>query len=266
MRIRSAHSCHTVRSWVSAAHDDELSVERQVAMDSHLASCTACRRTQEELASLGVALRRGASEHRPDDTAFTGLSTEVLARTPSEQHASWRRRVREVVREGPVLWIVGGALTATMTVTVLSANLLSLATPVHPRSLAGILQASAAPPAVEAPLPALGSNANPIRLISSASLPNFRRDGRAASMLTQPWPPLMLPNLALTGIVTQEGQFASVEILRNGSYDADLDRAVSRLVSGVRFEPVLADGAPVAAEVVWLLERTTVHEGETEET
>ena len=50
--------CRTVRSWVLAAHDDDLSVERQVAMNAHLASCTACRRARGELASPGVALRK----------------------------------------------------------------------------------------------------------------------------------------------------------------------------------------------------------------
>ena len=268
MRAPTTLHCRTVRSGVSAAHDDELSVERQVAMGSHLASCTACRRAQKELASLGVALRRGAAEHRPDDTAFTGLATEVLARTPFEQNASWRRRVREMVEDGPGLWIVGGALAATMAMTVLIATVLSLATPVHPQSLAGVLQTSVA----------LGSNANPIPLAKGITwvgpakdrfayapqlLPRVLwADTRAAAMLIQPLPPLLLPKLALTAVVTREGQLASVEILRDGTPDADLARAVSRLASGVRFIPARAGGAPVAVNVVWLLERMIVH-GET---
>ena len=265
MSVPTTPRCRTVRSWVSAAHDDELSVERQVAMDSHLASCAACRRAQDELTVLGVALKRGAAEHRPDDTAFAGLATEVLARLPFERGARLRRRVREVVEEGHGLWIMGGALAATVAVTVLA--VLSLATPVHPRSLSSILQASVA----------LGSNANPLSLAKGVTwagpakgrfayaiqlLPRVSADARAAAMLIQPLPPLLLENLALTAVVTREGQLASVEILREGAPDADLARAVSRLASGVRFLPARAGGAPVAVNVVWLLERTTVH-GET---
>ena len=253
--------CRTVRSWVSVAHDDELSVERQVAMDSHMASCDACRRAQDELVSLRALLRRGAAEHRPDDAAFAGLATEVLARTSVEQAASWRRRVREVVEDGPGLWIAGGALAATMAVTLAIAMVLS--TPVQPGSLAGLLQTSVA----------LGSNANPISLATGVTwagpaqdrfayaaqlLPRVWADARAAAMLIQPLPPLLLENLTLTAVVTREGQLASVRVLHEGIPDADLDRAVSRLASDVRFVPARAGDAPVAVNVIWLLERTTV--------
>ena len=270
MPVPTTPRCRTVRSWVSAAHDDELSVERQVAMNSHLASCAACRRAQNDLAVLGVALRSGAEEHQPDDAAFAGLAAEVLARTAFEQDASWRRRVREMVEEGPGLWIIGGALAATMAVTVLIATVLSLATPVHPRSLAGLLQTSVA-------LGSLGSNTNPISLAKGITwagpaqgrfayaaqlLPRVWADTRAAAMLIQPLPPLLLENLALTVVVTREGELASVQVLREGTPDANLARAVSRLASGVRFVPARVAGAPVAVNVVWLLERTTVR-GET---
>ena len=77
-------------------------------------------------------------------------------------------------------------------------------------------------------------------------------------MLIQPLPALLLENLALTAGVTREGQLASVKVLREGTPDADLDRAVSRLASGVRFVPASVAGARVAVNVVWLLERTTV--------
>ena len=266
MTVPTTPRCRTVRSWVSVAHDDELSVERQVAMDSHLTSCAACRRAQDELVSLGVALRRGAAEQRPDDTAFAGLATEVLARTPFKQDTSWRQRVREMVEEGTGLWIVGGALASTMAMTLLVATVLN-ATPVQPGSLAGLLQTSVA----------LGSNANPISLAKGITwvgpakgrfayapqlLPRVWADTRAAAMLIQPLPPLLIENLTLTAVVTREGQLASVKVVREGTPDEDLDRAVSRLASSMRFVPARAGGAPVAVKVVWFLERTTVH-GET---
>ncbi len=231
-------------------------------MDSHLAQCAACRRTRDELAALGVALRRGGAEHRPDDAAFVRLAPEVLARLSLEKNASWGPRVREVVEDGPHLWIVAGAVAATLAATVLVATILN-ATPVQPGSLSGILQTSVA----------LGSNANPISLATSITwagpargrfayatqlLPRVSPDARAAAMLIQPLPPLLLENLALTAVVTREGQLASVKVLHEDPPDADLARAVSRLASGVRFIPARAGDAPVAVNVVWLLERTTV--------
>ena len=265
MTVPTPSRCRTVRSWISAAYDDELSFDRQVAMDAHLTSCAACRRTRDEISVLGVALRRGAAERRPDDTAFAGLQTEVLARTAFTQDASWRQRVREMVDEGTGLWIVGGALASTMAMTLLAAVL--NATPVQPGSLAGLLQTSVA----------LGSNANPISLATGVTwagpakgrfayapqlLPRVWADTRTAAMLIQPLPPLLLENLTLTAVVTREGQLASVKVVREGSPDEDLDRAVSRLASSMRFVPARAGGAPVAVTVVWFLERTTVH-GET---
>ncbi|MBQ02226.1 MAG: hypothetical protein CL477_16280 [Acidobacteria bacterium] len=255
--------CRTVRSWVSVAHDGELSLERQVAMDAHLARCARCRRIRDELALLRIALIQGATEHRAEDEAFARLAPEVLARTTLEQDASLGRRVRELVEEGHRLWFIGGALAATMTVAVLVATVLSLATPVHPRSLARVLRTSSR----------LGTNANPISLAKGVTwagpaegsfayaaqlLPRVLADTRAAAMLMQPLPPLLLENLALTAVVTREGELASVEVLRESAPDADLARAVSRLASGVRFVPARAAGAPVAVSVIWLIERMTV--------
>jgi len=171
MNVATPPHCRTVRSWISAAYDDELSFDRQVAMDAHLASYAACRRTRDEISVLGVALRRGAAERRPDDTAFAGLQTEVLARTAFTPDASWRQRVREMVDEGTGLWIVGGALASTMAMTLFAAVL--NATPVQPGSLAGLLQKSVA----------LGSNAT-TRSPSRQALPG--RGRRRTASHTRP--------------------------------------------------------------------------------
>ena len=119
---------------------------------------------------------------------------------------------------------------------------------------------------------------------TGVSLPHVSADTQAAAMLIQPLPPLVLKNLALSAVVTREGLLASVEVLRQHSVeargatlregtrgspessgvrngttpDAELQRALSRLASDVRFVPARAGGAPVAVNVVWLLERTTV--------
>jgi len=87
---------------------------------------------------------------------------------------------------------------------------------------------------------------------------------RAAATLIQPSPALILGNLTLTAVGTHEGPLTSWDVLRVDTPDANLIRAVSRLASGVRFEPAQVAGSPIAVNVVWGLERTTVapHQGE----
>ncbi len=240
--------CRTIRRWLTDAHDGELSIDRRVALDGHLDTCHRCRRAQDELTTIGMALRRGAAQHRPDETAFARLAPEVLARVAQEQDTRWIQRVRDAVDDGPRLWIMGGALAATVAAALVVAAVLSLATPMHPSSLAGLLQSSSR----------LGSNANPLWLVAGVTLPHVSPDTRAAAMLIRPLPPLALDNLALTAVVTREGALASVEVILDGAPDAALTRAVTRFTSDVRFEPARAGGAPVAVNVVWLLERTTV--------
>jgi len=250
MRVLISLRCRTVRTWLTAAHDDELSVERQVTLDAHLASCARCRGVRDDLVSVATLIREGAAEYRPDQTAFARLAPEVLARRTMEPDTRWRHRVRDAVEDRQRLWLIGGTLTATV-VGALVLAFLSLAAPTHPGSLASWLQG----------LSGLGSNANPRWLVTGVTLPRVAADSRAEAMLMQPLPPLGIPNLALRAVVTREGQLESVEVITDGVPDAALTRAVSRLASDVRFEPARARRGPVAVNVVWLLERTTVAAG-----
>lgn len=248
MRILTSLRCRTVRTWLTIAHDDELSVERQVALDGHLTSCGRCRRVRDDLVSLATLIRQGAAELRPDETAFARLAPEVMARKTMEPDAQWGHRIRDAIDDRQRLWMLGGTLAATIAGAIVVAAVVGLSTPTHPGSLAGLLRASTA----------LGSNANPLWLVAGVTLPRVEADTRAAAMLIQPFPPLAVRNLALTAVVTREGQLESVEVIHDGTPDAALARAVSRFASDVRFEPARARGVPVAVNVVWLLERTTV--------
>ena len=268
--------CRTARQWLTAAHDGELPVARQVALDAHLDSCVSCRRGRHDLTAIGVALREYATEHRPDETDCAGLASRVLATVPAGPHRPFERRLREVAADGQRLCVVGGAAASMLVAGVFVAMALSFSPPVHPHSLAGFLQGSNS----------LGSNANPLLgFETGVSLPHVWADTQAAAMLIRPLPPLVLENLALAAVVTREGELASVEVLRQHSADgrrdtpgehaaggsrrvaggaareAELQRALSRLASDVRFVPARAWGGPVAVNVVWLLERTTVLPG-----
>lgn len=251
MRPLTSLRCRTVHTWLTAAHDGELSVGRRMALDAHLTTCVDCRAVRDDLTSLATALRQGAAQHRPDAGAFARLAPEVMARKTMEPDTQWRHRLRDAIDDQQRRWMIGGTLAATLAGAIVIAALVGLAVPTHPGSLARLLRTTTA----------LGSNANPLWLVAGVTLPRVAADTRAKAMLTQPLRPLGIPNLALTAVVTREGQLASVEVIHDGVPDAALTRAVSRLASDVRFEPARALGAPVAVNVVWLLERTTVAAG-----
>ncbi len=270
--------CRTARQWLTASHDGELPVARQVALDAHLDACPDCRRVRQDLGTISGALREYATEHRPNDLESAGMVSSVLESLPSGSCRPLPRRLREAAADGQRLCVVGGAIVSMLVAGLFAAMALSLSPPVHPHSLSGFLQGANR----------LGSNANPLRgFETGVSLPHVSPDTQGAAMLIRPLPPLVLENLALAAVVTREGELASVEVLgqppngaargvggRNargaaegrdaaggGAPDAELRRALSRLASHVRFVPARAGGAPVAVNVVWLLERTTVLPG-----
>ncbi len=267
--------CRTARQWLTASHDGELPVARQVALDAHLDDCADCRRLRHDLTAISGALREHATEHRPDELACTGLASRVLESLPAGPCRPLPRRLREAVADGQRLCVMGGVIASMLVAGLFAAMALSFSPPVHPHSLSGFLQGANR----------LGSNANPLRgFETGVSLPHVSADTQAAAMLIRPLPPLVLENLALAAVVTREGELASVEVLGQPSAgaarnvggrsaaqategrhaaapDAELRRALSRLASDVRFVPARAGGAPVAVNVVWLLERTTVLPG-----
>jgi hypothetical protein len=270
--IRSLR-CRTAHRWLAPAHDGELPVARQLALDAHLNACTECRRVRQELRAVSVALREYATEHRPNETDCARVASDVLEAMPAWPRRPLERRLREVVADGQRLCVVGGAAVSMLLAGLFVAMALSFSPPVHPHSLAGFLQGAGS----------LGSNANPLLgFETGVSLPHVSADTQAAAMLIRPLPPLVLEKLALSAVVTREGLLASVEVLRQHSVDArrdtaregapgapersggaaqpdaELQRALSRLASDVRFVPAQAWGSPVAVNVVWLLERTTV--------
>ena len=266
--------CRTARQWLTAAHDDELPVARQVALDAHLDACADCRRVRRDLTVIGTTLREHATEHRASEAECAVMASRALESMPPGACPPLRRCLQEAIEDGQRLCVAGGAAASMLAAGLFVAMALSFSPPVHPHSLSGFLQGANS----------LGSNANPLRgFETGVSLPHVSADTQAAAMLIRPLPPLVLENLALAAVVTREGELASVEVLDQPSagaghegamgagkgadaadhatLDAELQRALSRLASGVRFVPARAWGAPVAVNVVWLLERTTVLPG-----
>jgi len=248
MRQMTSPRCRTVRRWLEADHDGRLAPGRQATLAAHLERCRGCRRVRDELLRLGAALRQAGVAHRPDDAVLAPIAPLVLAGLASEPDVGWWHRLRDTLVERPRLWFVSGAMAATMGGILLAATVLGLGVTTHPGSLASLLEA----------YDYLGSNTNPVWSSVGVSLPHVRPDTRTAAILIEPFPPLQLKHLALSGVVTREGALTGLEVLHDDTPDAELARALSRLASDVRFVPARARGRAVAMNVVWVLERTTV--------
>ncbi len=241
-------SCRVARARLAAHHDDELTLDHQVALEAHLTRCPRCAALRDDLGLMRTALRTGSAASSAWDRAPSGLAPVVLGQVRAERHTGWRGRVVRVIELAPQLWIASGAVTVTTVSALIVASVLSLATPMHEDSMAGVLRTLASP----------GSNANPIAVTRGVTIPYVSHSSPLPAFLTR-W--VAMPSgstVALAAVVTQEGALSHVKLLRGGAPDGDLQRDISRLVSDVRFMPARYGGVPVAVNVVWLLERTTV--------
>lgn len=69
--------------WLQAEFDGELSPERRLALDQHVAACARCAAERAELAKLGDLLTRSAAPVRPD------FRSAVMSSLPA---AGWESR------------------------------------------------------------------------------------------------------------------------------------------------------------------------------
>ena len=153
--------CRTARQWLTASHDGELPVARQVTLDAHLEACGDCRRLRRDLTAISGALREHATEHRPNEPEYAGLGSRVLESLPAGSCRPLPRRLREAVADGQRLCVMGGVIASMLVAGLFTAMALSFSPPVHPHSLSGFLQGANR----------LGSNANPLRGIRDRRQP-----------------------------------------------------------------------------------------------
>jgi hypothetical protein len=143
----------------------------------------------------------------------------------------------------PRFWIPGGALAVSVAGAAVLATILSLFTPTNTTSLAAVLDP--------------GSNQNPVMVARGVSLPKVSFDAGLALLLSEPLT-LPTPNLALAAVVTREGEVSRLEVLSPTVSANELVGSLSRLTTDIRFKPAEYGGSPVAVNVVWLFEQTTV--------
>ena len=244
--------CGSVVDLVEALHDGELSIDQQVRVEGHLAVCAACHSTARELREVRDLMGTGIGAHAPgnEDRLSRDLemmSQTVVSRVRSEREASWPVQVGRVFEDLHFVYAGLGAMSATASCILTIAALLHFAPAQRDDSLSGVLAALAQP----------GSNRNPVSLDERMELPRF--DDENVGVL-ESLPEASTPHtsaLAVAGVLTQEGRVAQIEILP-AKEDDELERRVRQAVSTTRFRPAQRHGAPVAVNLIWLFEQTTV--------
>ncbi len=242
-------SCRAVRATLEALHDDELPISAQVDVEAHLLQCPDCAARRDELMSIQALLRSASSRPDmvgPDDGTLGASMAPVVNGAMAELRAGWSDRLGRTFRESPLVWIPSGALAVTLASAVVLAAILTVLTPTDSRSLASVLQVLASP----------GSNENPLAVTRGVTIPKVSLDAGLQSFLIES-PRGVVGNLTLAAVVTREGAVSQVRVLRT---DPRTNAAVdlSRLAADIRFKPARYGGSPVAVNVVWLVEQTTV--------
>jgi hypothetical protein len=241
-------TCDEARELLPAYCDQELSLDDQLAMGSHLSWCDECTAELEALDSVGDVLR-GASTVRLDaiNDDLVSLRNRVLARAQAEREESLPRRAERLLEDLHVVWAAAGATLATAVCLAALLGFVRLSLREAPQSMSAVIGALADP----------GSNRNPISLDSRVLRPRLYHEVSIPPVLTHPD-----AVLAFSAVVTREGQVRNLALLEPGAGLAAGDRALLELldtVSQTRFEPARArGGAPVAVNVVWLMAHTTV--------
>ena len=251
--------CAEIEPRLAAYYDGELSVEGQIAVDTHVMGCAACAGDARRLEAIGRALRaRTVSRNVLADTA-AGLAITVVSRMNAERDQSVRARVGRLFEDMHLVWAALGAATSTACCILLIAATMFTG-PGRTDSLAAIMTAMASP----------GSNANPVRLDQSIQVPRVRREGIGPVMLVGRRPgdngghggyEAREQDVALAAIVTREGTIAGLEVLLADGHGEEVMLSLLDVAAAVRFEPASFAGEPVAVNMVWLLAHTTVRGG-----
>jgi putative zinc finger protein len=237
--------CHRVREDLEGYVDNELTIDQQIAIQSHLQLCVSCRLEASELAEIGHALRVApvADTNPPQEPGR--LSSIVLERVRLEQQLSFGVQLRDIFDDMHFVWAGLGATAAMVICIFASAGVLHAASRERPDSLAGLIDYLANP----------GSNENPVRLHDSMEAPRASFDDAMPL-------PVEDTELAFAAVVTREGRVQNLDLLdeqaRALHVKPEVLLSMLNAASRTRFEPAMAGGAPVAVSMVWLVSTTTV--------
>ncbi len=241
-------TCRWTRRRLAAWLDDELSVRNRIAVDGHLAECAACARLADEGRALSRAVRLVAGD-RLDEELVERLRVAggmVLSRIAAEREVARTTGMRGLADNLHRVWLAGAACAATAVCALVAASVIS--TVRSPDSLAAMMEVLSNP----------GSNENPVQLRTGMVAPQLSPD---AVLLTLP-EPMPLPGrptgVTFAVVVTREGTVSGIEVLGSSGPDPLSWHELVDSASGARFLPAEYRGAPVAVNMVWVVEQVTI--------
>jgi hypothetical protein len=267
--------CEYARVHLDGFVDGELSVDEQVAVESHLRWCRTCALRVEDLQLIGESLRIGsAAPHAADEEAQTvsDLHERVLIRVRAEEEVSFAARFREMFADMRLLWPALGATSAVTICLAGSLSVLQLASLERPESLATMLDTLANPGGERNPLMP-GNNARVDRVslrymdsnyAGGISIPRASDDQVVFEGI-----PEQDAMYAVAAVVSREGRIANYEFLKSERTGQQTTKARGREAADVemvldavrqsRFTPAQTPvGRAVAVNMVWLIVMTTV--------
>lgn len=235
-------SCVATRRRLSAFYDGELPVAEQVAVDAHLRNCGGCADELAGLREVGNAVRASSAAAALCAPGLDELETDVLTRLEAEREESVSAQVSRAFQDMRLGLAALCSTGATFVSALLVVGIFYFAPqPERPDSLAGMMQALAAP--------AIGTDSRILSPRSSGS------DPIVDDLISEED-----EVFALAAIVTRNGRVVSPEVLSRQSSDAERARVIRLLdeISRARFEPARMGGTAVSVKTVFVLARTTV--------
>jgi hypothetical protein len=249
-------TCAAARRRLHAFYDGELPVGEQIAMAAHLDLCRECAESLAGFRVVGDALRAASARQAvlSRDEA-SGFCAGVVNRVKAEGESSVIARVRVMFDDMHLVYAGLGAAAAGVACVIVMLGMMRSITNERPDSLAAMVAFLATP----------GSNANAITVDAAsharwtARLEGANETAEEDAVFT------------LAAVLTREGRIAKLEHLRAsgkasvrggpdtpGTNDAKLIEGLLDVLSRARFEAAPSEGTPTAANMVWLITRTTV--------
>lgn len=241
-------TCAATRRRLHAYCDEELPVSDQIAVGSHLDWCTECAALFEDFKAVGAALRGSMpgriSLSTDEETNLQAAVAAVVNRMKAERTLSLATQAREMFEDMRLIYAGAGGAAAAFVCVVIMFGMMRFA---HMLPVVASVETSA----VFAPAPPVEPRIQMPRPLGQAFSAGFDSTGDSVVMMV--------------AVVTREGTVADLWLLDPGggrsSRPATQTKAVVDLlgaVSRARFEPARVDGLPVAMNMVWVVEHTTV--------
>jgi hypothetical protein len=263
--------CEYAREHLDAFVDGELSVDEQIAVESHLRWCRTCAARIEDLQLIGDSIRLGSLAPRADDEevqTVSHLRDTVLIRVRAEEELSFGARFRDMFTDMRLLWPALGATGAVTVGLALALSVLHSTTLERPESLATMIESLSEPGGERNPLMP-GNSARVDRLFGyvdsdragGISMPRALDDGAVFESI-----PEEDATFAVAAVVSRDGRIANYELLkseRSGRQAHNLHandvEMLDAAVRQSRFAPAQTPlGRAVAVNMVWLIVMTTV--------